>query len=226
MTTSSSYISVMVLLLITLTSTLSPSPTTHAFPSAVLLTIAVSSHGGATTICSIVAEQPIQQIQCFRQNQTGPIPVFPSISFDFIAGGGDVFCGVRSGGAALLCWDVNFVPKRIYFNESAPLASVAIGDSQVCGLSSSGDVVCWRGSSFSGVGVGSFRSISSGLGFSCGVLERNSSVVCWGDNADMASRIQASFVNTSMENVFVGGRHACGISSSGLMICEGNNDNE
>ncbi|GAA0140928.1 non-receptor serine/threonine protein kinase [Lithospermum erythrorhizon] len=210
-----------IVLLVTVVSAIAQPPTAHAF-GGTSTTIAVV-YGGNTTICTIVAEQPIQQIQCFTPGQSGPTPISLATSFDFIAGGADFFCGLRSGGTAMLCFDSTFTPKRVYFNVSAPLKSVTIGDMQICASTSKNDIVCWRGGY--SPGIGPFRSISSGLGFSCGVMESNSSVFCWGGNGSMASAIQSSFFNTSMENIFVGGTQACGISTSGWLICEGNNDN-
>ncbi|GAA0138652.1 non-receptor serine/threonine protein kinase [Lithospermum erythrorhizon] len=230
MPTPSSASPILLLLLTTLISTLPPPPSAHSFGGATTIAIistpSTTTTTTTTTICSIVASQPTQQIQCFKPNQTTPIPISPSISFDFISGGVDFFCGVRSGGAAVICWDINFTPKRIYFNVTSPIKDLTIGGSQVCALTSLNDVVCLRGGSY--FGVGPFRTVSSGLGFSCGVVERNKSVVCWGINniyGNMGLKTESLFRNISMESVVVGGGHACGISSFGVVICEGDNDN-
>lgn len=195
-------------------------------------TVAVS-YGSSTTVCSIVALESNQVIQCWRDGQTSASIYSDVVSFDSIAGGLDVVCGIRSGGYSLLCWNTNSLfptPKRIYYSNVTSLMSVTIGDSQICALTNgSRNVNCWRGDSFSGVGSANFSSISSGLGFSCGVLESSNRVVCWGSNNSdvddvIASDIQSQFANISMLNIFAGGRHACGLNTTGFVICRGNNE--
>ncbi|CAL5444755.1 unnamed protein product [Camellia sinensis] len=49
---------------------------------------------GSATVCGIVAEQTTRRIQCWRNDQL--IEISSAISFDYIAGGRDNFCGVKS----------------------------------------------------------------------------------------------------------------------------------
>ncbi|XP_075496772.1 putative serine/threonine-protein kinase-like protein CCR3 [Primulina tabacum] len=182
-------------------------------------------YGSGTTICSIVASQPIQRVQCWRDGQLLP-PILPTTSFDAVAGGRDTFCGVRSGGFSLLCWNATFSPKRIYGSTTALLTYLTIGDTQICALTNvteTANGVCWRGNIVSSSENLQFDVISSGLGFSCGVLKSNNRVLCWGSDY-ISSSIQSQFANSSMVNIQVGGRHACGINDSGFVICKGNND--
>ncbi|KAL1559260.1 non-specific serine/threonine protein kinase [Salvia divinorum] len=181
-------------------------------------------YGSSTTVCSIAANQAIQQIQCWRDGQLLP-PILPTVSFDYLAGGRDTLCAVRSGGLSLLCWNTSFDPKRIYNTSSAPLTSLAIGDTQICALrnTTSAAAICWRGNTVPPAQFPDrFRMISSGLRFSCGVAETSGRVVCWGDSS---SSIQSDFANFSMFSIHVGGNHACGIDVSGIVICRGSNDN-
>ncbi|KAK1287901.1 hypothetical protein QJS10_CPB19g01013 [Acorus calamus] len=46
-------------------------------------------------------------------------PVLPTVPFDSLSGGRNYFCGVRSDGLSLLCWNTMdptsaYPPKRIY----------------------------------------------------------------------------------------------------------------
>lgn len=119
----------------------------------------------------------------------------------------------------------SFVQKRLYFNRTATLESIAAGDDHVCAIvNGSGVVKCWRGDrSFqSPSGSDRFVSISSGSGFSCGILASNSQVRCWGSNS-IAREIEAQFGNTSMSSIVAGSEHVCGLNSSGFVICKGNN---
>lgn len=216
--------------------TLSPPPPAYALGGSAATIAAV--YGSSTTVCSIVSNQPIQQIQCWSNGQLLPT-ILPTTSFDFLAGGRDTLCAVRSGGFSLLCWNATFDPKRIYNTTSSPLTSLAIGDTQICALTNATaaadaeNAVCWRGNNVSSAqfpnGPNRFRMISSGLRFSCGVVETSGRVLCWGggdgDGGVSSSSIQSEFANFSMFNIYVGGNHACGINNSGIVVCRGNNDN-
>lgn len=90
---------------------------------------------GTGTVCGIVAGHRTQGIQCFLRNRT--IWIRPSnASFESVAGGANFFCGIRSGGSSLLCWDTlsGFEPRRLYYSETAPLTDVTVGDDQVCAV--------------------------------------------------------------------------------------------
>lgn len=69
-----------------------------------------------------------------------------------------------------------------------------------------------------------FDSISSGFGFSCGILRNNRSIRCWGRNSSIATQIENGFRNISMSSIAAGGSHACGLNSSGGLVCRGIND--
>ncbi|KAK9063367.1 hypothetical protein SSX86_017237 [Deinandra increscens subsp. villosa] len=110
-------------------------------------TVSVTYGGATPTVCGIVAGQPSQPIQCWRNGAV--FPVFSNISFESISGGRDVFCGIRSGGSALVCWNSTLIPKRLYFNETVILQHLTIGDVQICAItnsskSSNRNYNCWR----------------------------------------------------------------------------------
>nr|XP_043615554.1 putative serine/threonine-protein kinase-like protein CCR3 [Erigeron canadensis] len=187
-------------------------------------TISITYGGNTPTICGIVAGQPSQRIQCWRNGNI--FSVFSNVSFESIAGGRDVFCGIRSGGSTLVCWDYNIVPKRLYYNESVRLFNLTIGDTQVCALMNSTNnqnVYCWRGNDDFVNQRNTISSISSGLGYTCGVNETNG-VVCFGSNSNLANSIQGLFSNFRMISIFVGGNHACGVNITGFLICRGSNN--
>ncbi|KAA0057681.1 hypothetical protein IC582_023792 [Cucumis melo] len=191
-------------------------------------TLAVSY--GSRTVCGIVAEQPTQRILCFRDGQT--IFIEPHVSFSAVSGGRNIFCGIRSGGYTLLCWGFNstnaaFTRRRLYYNPNVLLENLAVGDDQICAtVVGAGNVTCWRDGNnargeFSSV---QYDSISSGYGFSCGILKGNQSVRCWGRNSSIATEIEDGFRNISMLSIVAGGFHVCGLNISGGLVCKGNND--
>nr|GMC92872.1 putative serine/threonine-protein kinase-like protein CCR3 [Ipomoea batatas] len=188
-------------------------------------------YGASTAVCGIVAGQSTQNVQCWTSGRNTPVTVYPEVSFDFIAGGIDVLCGVRSGGFALLCWNPNFTPKRLYLNYTTPLSSLTIGDTQICGLTngSTRNALCWRGGAISNQQNGpsdssDFQSISAGLGFTCGVVKSSNRVSCWGATP-IASDLETQFQNESMADINAGGSFACGINTTGFVICKGSNEN-
>ncbi|KAL5732849.1 hypothetical protein ACOSQ2_032541 [Xanthoceras sorbifolium] len=190
-------------------------------------TIAISYSSG--TVCAVVAAQSTHRILCHRRGAV--MAVEPNTSFSQISGGRSFFCGIRSGGYSLLCWEPNFsqnssfVPKRIYFNDTVLLENLSVGDDQVCATAVNGAVTCWRGNS--NVNVPSkelkFESISSGIGFSCGILTNTSRVLCWGSSNSIANSIETDFGNRSMLSISTGGSHVCGIDLGGFVVCHGNN---
>ncbi|GMP89701.1 hypothetical protein CsSME_00041153 [Camellia sinensis var. sinensis] len=90
-------------------------------------TLAVTS----STVCVIVAGQPTQTIQCYKNSHT--LPISPNISFRSISAGADLLCGLISGGFSFLCWDPqNLLPKRIYYSYSNRLTDLTVGNSHLC----------------------------------------------------------------------------------------------
>ncbi|XP_044506727.1 putative serine/threonine-protein kinase-like protein CCR3 [Mangifera indica] len=183
-----------------------------------------------TTVCGIVAGESTQRIQCFQDG--GNITVLPNVSFQAISGGHSFFCGLRSDGLSLHCWDTEvavnstFLPKRLYHNLTVGLTDVAVGDDQVCAREvNSGLVRCWRGrSSFPSPGVDfRFKTITSGSGFTCGILRNNSQVYCWGENS-IGDNIQRQFGISSMSSLVAGESHVCGLDANGHLVCKGNNN--
>ncbi|RAL51292.1 hypothetical protein DM860_010794 [Cuscuta australis] len=186
-------------------------------------TLAVMYGAASVTVCGIVAGKQTQTLRCLSQGGGSPFDVYPGVSFESVAGGNNVLCGVRSGGFSLLCWNSRFRPKRLYLNYTAPISTVTIGDSQICGLTngSTRNSVCWRGGSNGPAGL---LSISSGSGFSCGVMKSSNRVTCWGENP-VAVTLETEFRNESMASITAGGRFACGMTTAGFLICKGSNEN-
>ncbi|XP_044507647.1 putative serine/threonine-protein kinase-like protein CCR3 [Mangifera indica] len=224
--TSPSSVAVTLLTVIILSISSFPS-LTHALGSG--STIAISY--GSATVCAVVASQPTQRIVCYNESSLTPIQIQPNISYSYISGGQNYFCAIRSDGYSLLCWYTtgvsSFLPKRIYYNDTVLLDNLAVGNDHVCAITTDGQVECWRGSvSNSSDNFPSqeekFGSITSGFGFSCGILISTSRVRCWGNNS-ISRQIETEFTNNSMLSIVAGASHVCGIDSNGFLICHGNN---
>ncbi|XP_058198834.1 putative serine/threonine-protein kinase-like protein CCR3 [Rhododendron vialii] len=206
---------------ITLLITFLIATTSPPLPLVASSTIAVTHKpSSTTTICGITAGKPTQSIQCYHNNRT--VPISPNVSYESISGGRDLFCGLRTGGFSLICWDTTtFLPKRIYFSHTRPLTGLTVGTSQICAIrANNGVAMCWRFQSPDG--TLKFRAITSGGGFSCGILENNSRVICWG-GSEIGAEIQRQFGNLTMLSLVAGESHACGLATNGYLICKGSN---
>ncbi|XP_019178410.1 PREDICTED: putative serine/threonine-protein kinase-like protein CCR3 [Ipomoea nil] len=184
-------------------------------------TIAVSYAANSTAVvCGISAGEVKQGIQCYKNGQI--FRVEPYISYESISGGLGFFCGLNSGGSVLLCWETNaFLAKRLYYSREKRLRGLTVGNSHVCAIEEpTGLASCWR---FKKSGVEQkFETITSGGGFSCGIVKSNGSVLCWGTSG-IAGELQRQFGNAKMESLAAGEFHACGMAKNGSLVCKGRN---
>ncbi|XP_062092495.1 putative serine/threonine-protein kinase-like protein CCR3 [Humulus lupulus] len=203
-------------------------PSTRALGSGDTLAVTYSG-----IVCGIVASEPWQRILCYRKGQQ-PLDVFPNVSFSSISGGRNSICGIRAGGNIMLCWD-NLLTEnatspartqRVYFNNTVRLENIAVGDPHICAtVIGTGALKCWRHDSafkFPPSGSDRFVSISSGRGFSCGILRDNNRVRCWG-SVPILNDIQGGFGNMSMASITAGESHVCGLNRNGFLVCKGSN---
>ncbi|RYR34779.1 hypothetical protein Ahy_A10g049795 [Arachis hypogaea] len=204
-------------------------PTSHALGSGATLAVTDASD----TVCGVVAGESTQRIECSRLGSQLVPAVPPNISFSTVSGGATFFCGLRSGNRTLLCWNTitttngTFTPKRLYNNDTVLLENLAVGETHVCAtVVGAGTVTCWRTSkTFKSPSRSlQFSSISSGSGFSCGILKNSSQVRCWGETV-ISRVIENGFKNMSMWSIVAGGSHVCGLNSTGFLVCIGDNDN-
>ncbi|KAF3495560.1 hypothetical protein DY000_02056337 [Brassica cretica] len=183
---------------------------------------------GSDTVCALISGQPTQRILCYNTRLRTNLTLNPGVSFSSIAAGENFLCGVRSGGYSLLCWDdigsYTLKPKRIYYNDNVLLESLSVGDGQICAtVNGTNAVKCWRNDPSTPPNEG-LKSISSGVGFSCGVSVRNNQVLCWGKDPVKSGQIQTGFGNQTMVSISAGESHACGLNSTGSLICIGSNE--
>ncbi|PPS01748.1 hypothetical protein GOBAR_AA18916 [Gossypium barbadense] len=210
-------------------------PLTHALGSGSTFAVAYAT----ATVCAIVAAQPSQRIVCYRAGNASSfaVSVLPNISYSTVAGGRTIICAVRSNGNSLLCWETNdptFPVKRLYYNDTILLKSLAIGDGKICATSTNAtsSVSCWRPIGNNGNNKDELPNanytmgkITSGFGFSCGiVLSENNRVSCWGSNS-IGKTIEEQFGNMSISNIEAGFSHVCGVNSVGDLLCKGDNSN-
>ncbi|KAK8611054.1 hypothetical protein V6N13_131119 [Hibiscus sabdariffa] len=207
-------------------------PLTHALGSGSTFAIAYAT----ATVCAIVAAEPAQRIICYRAGEASSfaVPILPTVSYSTLAGGQTSICALRSGGYTLLCWETNapnFPAKRLYYNNTILLQSLSIGGGKICATTNTTpSVSCWRpvGNDRNSTeeppnGNYTMGKITSGFGFSCGiVLSENNRVTCWGRNS-VGKDIEEQFGNLSVSNIEAGFSHVCGVNSAGDLLCKGDN---
>jgi alpha-tubulin suppressor-like RCC1 family protein len=145
-------------------------------------------------------------------------------------------------------WDVGAgTPKTMALVriETVALGLITAGQNHSCGLTPTGDVYCWGYNDFGQLGNGtntfsntpvlvsgglSFRSVSAGSRYSCGL--DGSTAYCWGVNgngqlgngtftdATTPGAVTAAFAFATVE---VGANHACGVDTGGNAYCWGAN---
>ncbi|XP_058744877.1 putative serine/threonine-protein kinase-like protein CCR3 [Vicia villosa] len=214
---------------LTLLFLLSSTPTSNALGSGTTLAVVDST----ATVCGIVSANQSRNIVCYRHGRL--IPAIPDVSFSSISGGKNYFCGIISGNYSILCWDTvssntTFQRRRLYYNGTVLYENLSVGDSHVCAtVVNLGTVSCWRINKGFVLpsGFDQFSLITSGFGFSCGILKGNDSgsVRCFGNvNGSIAEKIENEFMNVSMVSLVAGESHVCGLDSIGFLVCKGSNN--
>ncbi|KAE8706478.1 putative serine/threonine-protein kinase-like protein CCR3 [Hibiscus syriacus] len=207
-------------------------PLIHALGSGSTFAIAYAT----ATVCAIIAAETDQRIICHRPGNASSfaVSILPNVSYTTVAGGQTSICALRSGGYALLCWETNapnFSAKRLYYNNTILLQSLSIGGEKICATTNTTpSVSCWRPiendqniTDELPTGNHTMGKITSGFGFSCGiVLSENNRVTCWGRNS-VGKDIEEQFGNLSVSNIEAGFSHVCGVNSVGDLVCKGDN---
>ncbi|XP_072961467.1 putative serine/threonine-protein kinase-like protein CCR3 [Typha angustifolia] len=188
-------------------------------------TLAIT-HGAGTTVCGVAAGTAPRTVYCTAVSASlaGPTnPLLPNASsFASVSGGRDFLCGLRSDGAAFFCWrSSDLIPKRVYSGR-ATLADLAVGEDQISAVDLNATAIRWwrGGRRFPSYVSGTYRSLTSGNGFSC-AISGNATVRCWGPRGD---GIQTAFANLSMGSIVAGDSHVCGLDTAGILLCKGSNE--
>jgi len=134
---------------------------------------------------------------------------------------GDTFsCGLVTNGSAV-CWGE--FPGAAP-NPATTFIDIHAGANNLCGLQAAGAVLCY-GNDTAGVittlPVGVYQGGSTGTDTAGGVT-RDHTAACWGNTTDPGIATMPAI--TDAEHVSVGATHACYITTSGGLVCWGDND--
>lgn len=196
-----------------------------------------------------------------------PLEVGGGHTFTSIASGVTHSCALKANGEAW-CWGGGYegsgggflgngavqrsvAPVRV--TTDSAFTQIAVGASNTCALTASGQAWCWGRNLRGEVGDGSvvartvpvaigadlrFTAVSLGFEHSCG-LRSNGSVACWGNNRfgqigteEVTYNVPGRFVLTptrvssgSYSAVAAGGDFTCALRTSGTVDCWGHNAN-
>ena len=134
-------------------------------------------------------------IECWGANGNGQTDAPPG-NFRAVAAGWNHSCAIRASDGAIECWgnnehyaydDTGEVQRIETGQTDAPDGSfraVSAGRWHTCGLRESGAIDCWgaSGSGQTDAPDGSYAALSAGTLHNCAIRERDSAIVCWGDD--------------------------------------------
>ena len=153
-------------------------------------------------------------IACWGRNNHQQLDA-PAGQFTAIDAGWDRVCALS--GATATCWGWNANERATPPTDTA-FAEIGTGAEHSCGLSSTGDLICW-GKNNDGQADsrrGTFRALAVGIAHTC-VLDNDNMVLCQGDSASgQSSPPKAAFTQISS-----GKDHSCGLLPTRDVVCWG-----
>ena len=193
-------------------------------------------------------------------NRNAPVALSGGIALvDLAAGEGLTSCGLTRAGAAY-CWGRNSFGQlgngSTGPTATAPsavaggiaFASLAVGDTHVCGLTSAGVAYCWGYNGLGQLGDGTqtdhntpvpvsggltFTQLTAGVSHTCG-LTSGGAASCWGSNVlgavgnngsvfDLVTAPVAVAGGITFSSLSAGRGHTCGLNANGAAYCWGYN---
>jgi len=133
-------------------------------------------------------------------------------------------CAISNG--AIVCWGSNGRGEVSNAPTDTDFVSVSSLGQHICGLHSNGAITCWGSNSLGQVSNTptdtDFVYISNGWHFTCGLRSSTGgAITCWGDNRFGQATPPT---HTDFIAVYGMGFHACGLRSSGAILCWGRDD--
>ena len=182
-----------------------------------------------------------------------PGPVAGNHTFASLSGSELFRCGLA--GQQPLCWGQTLVHHGNLYSDSEPtsvalgappLASITVGPSHACGLTTDGVAYCWGENYFGQLGVGDtlprnmavavaggqkWTAISAGFWHTC-ALTADSVAFCWGENLAGELAAPPATLPLSTTPVAIGGGfkftslsagslYTCGLTATGAAYCWG-----
>ncbi|KAL5568589.1 hypothetical protein UlMin_025164 [Ulmus minor] len=174
---------------------------------------------GSDHICATV--NGTGAVKCWRNNSRFEIPS-GSDSFGSISSGSEFSCGILRGNSRVRCWGSNSIARQIQNGfGNMTMTSIIAGYSHVCGLNTSGFLVCEGNNDSEQLNVppGSsaleFSKLSLGANHSCAIRRSNGSVVCWGGGGRFSVN---ETIGIQFELIVSGLNFTCGLKTVNFSI--------
>lgn len=179
---------------------------------------------GGDQVCGVV--NGTNTVKCWRGMKGSPQTPTWVDGFRSISSGFGFSCGILVNNSTVRCWGSNSSLAAEIESQflDIPMDSIVAGGMHVCGLNSTGFLVC-KGSNSSGqlnVPVNEpygFKKLALGLDHSCALRQSNGSVVCWGGGGGYSSNVTQDI---EFETLVGALNFTCGLITSNLsIICWG-----
>lgn len=174
------------------------------------------------------------------QSETTPSALPGNLSLQHLGGGS--LCGVTVSGVGY-CWPDGATNAPVELPGSAGLVQIEEAPDGVCGLTTTGDIVCWQFNAGSGQYTGptqiggshQYASLASGIRAPHGcAITVSGDAYCWGSNTGgqlgdgttVAAPSDAPVLVTGghvWADLTTGQVHTCGVTTSGELYCWGSN---
>ncbi|KAG4964702.1 hypothetical protein JHK82_038916 [Glycine max] len=177
---------------------------------------------GDSQVCATVVGAG--KASCWRTNAAFESPS-GSDRFDSISSGSGFSCGVLKGSDRVRCWGVGSIARKMESEfRNMSMVSLVAGESHVCGLNSSGYLVCRGSNNFGQIdvpegGALEFSGLALGVEHTCAIRRSNGSVVCWGGRGLFEDNVTKG---VSFEVIVSGSNFTCGLTTNNFsVICWG-----
>lgn len=192
-----------------------------------------------------------KETYCWGENASGQLGITPgpdqstriptgASAAVFIASGADSLCSLKLSGEVSCVGDNSAGQSGSIILSAIPLLNssvssliaVSSGAETTCAIDANGALKCWGSLKPLSATVNSFSDVSVGNDSAC-AISVDKKIFCWGsngsgqlgDNTNRTSRSMVQIFNstTSYVRVAVGYKHACAVTTEGLVYCWGDN---
>jgi alpha-tubulin suppressor-like RCC1 family protein len=192
-----------------------------------------------------------KETYCWGENANGQLGITPGPDQPtriptgaspavFIASGANSFCSLKLSGVVSCVGDSSAGQSGSLSVSASPLSNslvsnlikVSSGSETTCAIDTTGVLKCWGSLKPVSTTGNTFSDVSVGNASACAIAA-NKKILCWGSNSsgqlgDNTNRTSESLVQvfnstTSFLQVAVGYKHACAVTSEGLVYCWGDN---
>ena len=167
----------------------------------------------------VCARKTDNTVACWGDNSDGESADQGSATYEMVAAGADLTCGIKTTSKEVECWGSNTDGARDGHPASGAHKTVSVGNAAACAIDDNEELICW-GNNDDGLQSepgGAHTAVSVRWQHACAVRKSDGKATCWG-STDKTTTRDGPFVD-----VETGSSSSCGISASGVIQCWGSN---